>query len=59
MATQAVRKENPKVDHRAPIGGWAPGPYLCRCLRCAELFEGDKRAYSCADCAYSRAAETE
>ena len=32
--------------------GWAPGHYTSKCHKCKELFTGDKRAYTCADCAY-------
>lgn len=37
-----------------PIGGWAPGGYLCVCLDCNAQFAGDKRATQCADCAYAK-----
>lgn len=40
-------------DQRPPKGGWAPGLYECRCKTCAKRFIGEKRAYSCADCAYA------
>lgn len=33
--------------------GWAPGGYANRCRHCGSQFTGDKRASSCADCAYS------
>jgi len=32
---------------------WAPGGYFCKCVTCLEHFVGDKRARSCADCAYA------
>lgn len=41
-----------KEDSRPQRGAWAPGSYLSRCHVCQEQFIGDKRAYSCADCAY-------
>lgn len=43
-----------KDDQRPAITryGWAPGDYLCKCYHCKEQFIGDKRATSCADCAY-------
>ena len=34
-----------------PLGGYAPGNYLCKCLDCGEQFQGDKRAYQCLPCA--------
>jgi len=41
-----------KEDARPQRGGWAPGNYFNRCIYCSEIFIGDKRACSCADCAY-------
>jgi len=32
---------------------WAPGDYSCTCTSCGEEFTGDKRAVTCADCAYT------
>jgi hypothetical protein len=50
---KGVSSENWKLDDpRPPKGGWAPGAYLCRCRTCGDRFGGDKRAMSCADCAY-------
>jgi hypothetical protein len=40
-------------DDRQQKGAWAPGKYICTCIKCREFFQGDKRALSCADCAYS------
>jgi hypothetical protein len=34
-----------------PLGGYAPGNYTCKCVRCGNQFEGDKRAYECLECA--------
>lgn len=34
-------------------GAWAPGKYLHKCSTCSEKFMGDKRALTCADCAYA------
>lgn len=34
-----------------PIGGYAPGNYLCRCVDCRKVFIGDKRAVQCEPCA--------
>ena len=45
-----------KSDWRPRRGVWAPGEYLCACIYCKEMFMGDKRAGSCADCAYKDAA---
>lgn len=42
-----------KKDSRPKRGAWAPGEYLCKCGKCGEQFQGDKRAVRCADCAYS------
>ena len=39
-------------DERPRRGLWAPGGYDHKCIRCSELFIGDKRAVECADCAY-------
>lgn len=42
-----------KEDSRPKKGGWAPGNYSNICRNgCGEHFIGDKRAFSCADCAY-------
>lgn len=41
-----------KMDSRPRRGAWAPGTYICECFRCHQQFMGDKRAGSCADCAY-------
>lgn len=43
---------NAKEDKRPKQSAWAPGEYLCVCHKCAARFWGDKRALSCADCAY-------
>jgi hypothetical protein len=34
-----------------PIGGYAPGYYACRCVKCKTEFTGDKRAVHCEPCA--------
>jgi len=34
-----------------PIGGFAPGDYMCKCVTCKEQFHGDKRATQCEPCA--------
>lgn len=53
---QAIDKtrNNPKSDSRPKLYGWAPGSYWCVCAGCGEHFIGDKRALSCADCAYKQ-----
>ena len=40
-------------DPRPPLGGWAPGNYDNQCCHCEMFFVGDKRAKSCAPCAYN------
>ena len=40
-------------DQRPKKGMWAPGSYQCWCLKCGNIFVGDKRALTCADCAYA------
>jgi len=34
-----------------PIGGYAPGNYMCNCSTCKTQFQGDKRAVQCEPCA--------
>lgn len=41
-----------KQDDRPHRRAWAPGGYTCTCTTCSAEFIGDKRALSCADCAY-------
>lgn len=41
-----------KEDDRPMRGLWAPGVYSCKCTVCGDNFLGDRRAMSCADCAY-------
>ena len=41
-----------KKDTRPAVVGWAPGGYVRQCRTCLDTFEGDKRATSCAPCAY-------
>ena len=38
-------------EKKYPIGGYAPGSYLCHCGSCDKQFMGDKRAFQCAPCA--------
>ncbi|WP_395175558.1 hypothetical protein [Roseibium alexandrii] len=42
-------------DQRPQKGMWAPGNYWCTCHKCKKQFTGDKRAITCAECAYSEA----
>lgn len=39
-------------DQRPKKDGWAPGKYTNECHKCGRQFTGDKRASTCADCAY-------
>lgn len=41
------------ADTRPQHGSWAPGSYICKCYSCGFYFTGDKRALSCAECAYN------
>lgn len=34
-----------------PLAGYAPGGYMCKCCICEAPFDGDKRAFSCLECA--------
>ena len=45
-------------DKRPGRGGWAPGSYACKCIRCEKKFVGDKRAVVCSNCAYKDTNET-
>lgn len=47
-----MAKPNYKVDDRPKKGAWAPGDFINTCVECNDYFLGDKRATSCADCAY-------
>ena len=38
-----------------PLGGYAPGGYMCKCAYCEKVFEGDKRAFQCLECAVKSA----
>ena len=44
-----------KKDERPQRHGWAPGSYMRKCYACDTTFIGDKRAVTCADCAYKDA----
>jgi hypothetical protein len=37
--------------HKYPIGGFAPGNYMYRCVTCTKYFRGDKIADQCEPCA--------
>jgi hypothetical protein len=43
-----IPQEEPK---QYPIGGYAPGNYMCTCVICKQRFFGDKRAVQCEPCA--------
>ena len=47
--------EKSKVNY--PIGGFAPGHYICKCILCAEEFIGDKRSVQCEPCAINSVVE--
>lgn len=34
-----------------PIGGYAPGGYLCKCSTCGNEFQGNREAFQCEPCA--------
>lgn len=44
--------ENPKMDFRGPLAGWAPGAYPRICFVCNCFFIGGEKALACADCVY-------
>lgn len=46
--------KNAKHDDRPYIEGkgWGPGGYICVCKLCGDNYIGEKRSWSCADCAY-------
>ena len=48
-----IQKEEPKY----PIGGYAPGNYMCYCSTCKIEFQGDKRASQCEPCAVAMTKE--
>ena len=33
-----------------PIGGFAPGHYMCKCATCGEVYTGDKYSKQCEPC---------
>ena len=46
-----------KDDTRPRKGGWCSGEYLCTCRKCGCKYQGDKRSWNCADCAYEPVGE--
>jgi len=38
-------------ETKYPIGGFAPGNYMCVCVTCKKPYYGDKRASQCEPCA--------
>lgn len=50
--------DNMKIDTRPKKDAWAPGNYISKCMKCDCTFQGDKRALTCADCAYTKPAKT-
>jgi hypothetical protein len=49
---KAIAEAIDNTDTRPQRRGWAPGEYLNHCRTCEVVFIGDKRAWTCADCAY-------
>lgn len=47
--TSLISDKGTKVKY--PIGGYAPGYYMCKCVDCGNGFMGDKRAVQCEPCA--------
>jgi hypothetical protein len=41
-----------------PIGGYAPGHYMSKCVSCEEEFMGDKYARQCEPCAINAVNES-
>ena len=41
-------------DRIWPVGGYAPGLYMCKCSTCGKTHHADKRAWQCADCVIQR-----
>lgn len=39
------------VNRLGRVGSFAPGNYLCLCIKCGITFDGDKRALNCLPCA--------
>lgn len=52
VVPDATPKDDVEVS-LAPINGWAPGAYMCKCGGCGDKYFGDKRSVRCADCAYA------
>lgn len=50
------KNHNPKIKY--PIGGFAPGMYMCKCSNCGDEFFGDKRAVQCEPCAINAVNES-
>lgn len=50
------KNHNPKIKY--PIGGFAPGNYMCKCITCSDEFFGDKRAVQCEPCAINAVNES-
>lgn len=42
-----------KTSDQPKRNGWAPGEYMNKCRKCEAGFIGDKRAMTCAECAYA------
>lgn len=50
------KNHNPKIKY--PVGGFAPGMYMCKCSNCSDEFFGDKRAVQCEPCAINAVNES-
>lgn len=57
MLAERLNKPTAKTPKPWPLGGYAPGDYVCKCLSCDRQFSGDKRATSCLECAVDYAAD--
>lgn len=44
------RSYEKQVERIGRLGAFAPGSYMCRCLACDDIFQGDKRARQCLAC---------
>jgi hypothetical protein len=51
QGTSKAKEEQMSEERKYPIGGYAPGNYLCNCVNCKNEFQGDKRAVQCEPCA--------
>lgn len=52
---EASQFQHPVPAKEYPIGGYAPGNYMCNCTTCKAEFFGDKLAVQCESCAIKMA----